>query len=116
MPVHDKLKKLRKGLNLSQQQLAEKLHISQNAYSAIETGKTKIDENRIHQLANILKIPFIELIAGQEATNKLESTSNVNTQPTFCSSEMKICLLETELDIKNFQLKVFYKRLSKRKL
>ena len=38
---HNKIKELRKKNNLTQEQMAEALHISQNAYSLIETGKTR---------------------------------------------------------------------------
>ena len=63
MPIHEKLRHLRVTKNLSQQLIADKLYISQNAYSLIESGKTKIDEQRMLQLAKILDIHPFELLA-----------------------------------------------------
>lgn len=62
MPIHEKLRKLRQNKHLSQQDIANKLHISQNSYSLIESGRTKIDEQRILQLAKILGVTSTELL------------------------------------------------------
>ena len=61
MAIHQKLKQLRLQKNLSQTDVAEALHISQNAYSLIETGRTKLDEQRINELAVLLQVHPIDL-------------------------------------------------------
>lgn len=59
---HNKIKELRKKYNLSQEQMAEALHISQNAYSLIETGKTRlVDEERINIITQQLGVSALEL-------------------------------------------------------
>ncbi|NVM63938.1 transcriptional regulator with XRE-family HTH domain [Mucilaginibacter sp. SG538B] len=52
----------REGLNYTQEYLAAKLGISQNAYSKIELGYTKITVERLFQIAAILEIEVAELI------------------------------------------------------
>ena len=52
----------REGLNYTQEYLAAKLGISQNAYSKIELGYTKITVQRLFQIAAILEIEVVELI------------------------------------------------------
>jgi transcriptional regulator with XRE-family HTH domain len=52
----------REGLNYTQEYLAAKLGISQNAYSKIELGYTKITVERLFQIASILEIEVAELI------------------------------------------------------
>jgi len=51
-----KIKKLRELKNIGQQYMAEKLHISQSSYSDIENGKSKVSEERLEQIAQILEI------------------------------------------------------------
>jgi transcriptional regulator with XRE-family HTH domain len=48
--------------NYTQEYLAVKLSISQNAYSKIELGYTKITVERLFQIAAILEIDVAELI------------------------------------------------------
>ena len=48
--------------NYTQEYLAAKLNISQNAYSKIELGYTKITVERLFQIAAILEFEVSELI------------------------------------------------------
>ncbi|AMR30661.1 transcriptional regulator [Mucilaginibacter sp. PAMC 26640] len=52
----------REELNYTQEYLAAKLNISQNAYSKIELGYTKITLERLFQIAEVLDADLIELI------------------------------------------------------
>ena len=62
------IKQLRLQNNITQNQMAEFLHISQNAYCLIESGKTRlIDLERIEIMANNFKMcrqDFIGKITG----------------------------------------------------
>ena len=48
--------------NYTQEYLAAKLEISQNAYSKIELGYTKITVERLFQIAEVLGFPVADLI------------------------------------------------------
>lgn len=48
--------------NYTQEYLAAKLKISQNAYSKIELGYTKITLERLFQIAEVLEFSVVELI------------------------------------------------------
>jgi len=48
--------------NYTQEYLAAKLDISQNAYSKIELGYTKITVERLFQIADVLEFDVAELI------------------------------------------------------
>jgi len=52
----------REQKNYTQEYLALKLNISQNAYSKIELGYTKITVERLFQIAGILELNIMELI------------------------------------------------------
>jgi len=120
MSIHLNLKKAREQRNLSQRCVADKLHISQNAYSAIETGKTKMDIKRMFQLVEILGVAFTELVIDSGASSSLinkernKEVSYTHANPAqIINSEniMLIELLRKELDLKNEQISMLHKLL-----
>ena len=56
MEIGQKIKKIRELRNYTQEYMAECLGISQVSYSHIESGQTKLDIQRMEQIANILEI------------------------------------------------------------
>mgnify|MGYP003952540319 CR=1 FL=1 len=62
MNVPERLRQLRKKKGLTQQEIAEQLHMSQNAYSLLESGKTKLDIQRLHLLAQFYKLSIYYII------------------------------------------------------
>lgn len=56
------IRKKREYRNYTQEYLAFKLNISQNAYSKIELGYTKITLERLFQIAEVLEFNVAELI------------------------------------------------------
>jgi transcriptional regulator with XRE-family HTH domain len=56
------IRRTREQLNYTQEYLAAKLNISQNAYSKIELGYTKITVERLFQVAAILDVDIYTLI------------------------------------------------------
>ena len=61
------IRKRREFRNYTQEYLALKLNISQNAYSKIELGYTKITLERLFQIADILEFEVIDLIQPDRA-------------------------------------------------
>jgi transcriptional regulator with XRE-family HTH domain len=61
-----KLRLLREFRNYSQEYIAEKLGITQHAYSRIENNLTKLTAERLERLAAILNIPLLELLSDKE--------------------------------------------------
>ncbi len=57
-----KIKALRKKYNYSQEEVAEVLNMSQNTYSEFESGKTKLDIERLSQIAALYNISVSELL------------------------------------------------------
>lgn len=56
------IRKVREYRNYTQDYLAAKLEISQNAYSKIELGYSKITLDRLFHIALILEVEVIELL------------------------------------------------------
>jgi transcriptional regulator with XRE-family HTH domain len=67
------IRKIRELRNYTQDYLAVKLHISQNAYSKIELGYSSITLTRLIQIAEILEVDLVDLINtdGDDLMNKL---------------------------------------------
>jgi transcriptional regulator with XRE-family HTH domain len=53
MNLGKSIKKIRTIKGMTQADVAEKLHITAEAYSKIENGKTKLDTSRLEELAKI---------------------------------------------------------------
>lgn len=62
--------------NYTQEYLALKLNISQNAYSKIELGYTKITVERLFQIADILEFDVAELLGIEEDVKKLQAVAS----------------------------------------
>lgn len=56
------IRKVREYRNYTQDYLAAKLEISQNAYSKIELGYSKITLDRLFHIAIILEVAVMELL------------------------------------------------------
>ncbi len=77
MKIGDKIRKIREIKGLEQKEMAEKLNILPQVYSNLERNKTKMDEDRLEQIAKILGIS-VETIREFD-TNKLF----INSTPIF---------------------------------
>ncbi len=108
-----KLRVLREFRNYSQEYIAEKLGITQNAYSRIENNQTKMTAERLGRLAVILNIPPMELLSDKEPVlhfsdppsaapgdahwkEMIENTRQLYGQ-VICSKDEKIAFLESEI-------------------
>lgn len=60
------IRKKRESKNYTQEYLAYKINISQNAYSKIELGYTKITVERLFQIAEVLEISAVELLESDK--------------------------------------------------
>jgi transcriptional regulator with XRE-family HTH domain len=111
-----KLRLLREFRNYSQEYIAEKLGITQNAYSRIENNQTKITAERLGRLATILNIPPLELLSDKEPVIHFSDPSHNNQAPAkedhwkemiestrqlygqvICSKDERIAFLENEI-------------------
>lgn len=59
------IRKIREHRNYTQEYLAAKLKISQNAYSKIELGYTKITVERLFHIADILETDPVDILNSE---------------------------------------------------
>jgi transcriptional regulator with XRE-family HTH domain len=118
MAIHQNLKRIREQKNIPQQDIADRLHITQTAYSLIERGKTKIDTARVYQLAQILNIPYTDLMTDSDIcftfNYKAENSNAAHIQTTDSETAVLIKLLKSELSIKNEQISLLHKLLEQK--
>ena len=68
--VAEKIKRLRKSKGFSQDDMAEKMHISQSAYARIENGESHSWAAHIEKLSDILEVKPEDFLTDE--TNNLE--------------------------------------------
>lgn len=64
-----RIKRLREFRNFTRQYLADMLEISQNAYSKIENGSTKLTIERLEQIAQLLDVPVDTVLSEKSVFN-----------------------------------------------
>jgi transcriptional regulator with XRE-family HTH domain len=78
--ITQKIRRLRELRNYRQEYMAEQLGISQNAYSRLENGETKLDVERLRKIAEVLEV------GGRTSSIRRRSFSTRTTSrvPTAC--------------------------------
>jgi transcriptional regulator with XRE-family HTH domain len=82
------IRKLRVSRKISQSTVAKQLGISQNAYSRIERGLTRISTERLHQLADIFGTSVHDLLAERERS--MTAPTHVAAQNTKSRDDLWI--------------------------
>lgn len=78
------IKRLREGKGLTQSDLAQKLNVSSKTISKWETGKGYPDITLISPLAETLGVSVIELLSGNDITNRNRSFNMLRAKIYVC--------------------------------
>ena len=73
--IGDNIKKIRKNKGMTQDQLAEQLHVTHQAISNWETGKTQPDVEMLTRMAEIFGATMEEIIYGEKKQGALANVS-----------------------------------------
>lgn len=95
MAISENVKKQRKKAHLSQQDLADKLHISRQSISKWENGTQTPDIEKIKKLSEIYNISIDELVTG---TSPIEHTSK-NDESIILFIITGVCSLLPVIDL-----------------
>lgn len=112
LETHLKIAYIRKERKLSQTEIAEVLGISQNAYSRIERGETKLTVDRIKTIAKTLNISYHDLLSGAESY----IDDNKNQQIDILKERIRLLPLECAKKIKELSKKNTEKRIEEKKM
>lgn len=111
-----KLKFLRFQINASQQDIAKKLEISQQAYSYLENGKTQFTELLLEKICTIFDVSFHEFISiRSQSINDVQIPKTKDGQLDIYATQVIIAnlkkqLIEKELRIVQLELQLKTKR------
>lgn len=75
--IGNKLRNMRKWKNISQEEVADYLNISQSAYSRIEKGETGSWLNSIDRICDFFEIKPEELLKCEEVSEKFKSSNEL---------------------------------------
>ena len=75
------IKKARLHRNYSQDYLAGKLHISQNAYSKVELGQTRVTLERLSIIAEVLEVKVTSLIGSDDVQADIIAVNRLTIVP-----------------------------------
>ena len=70
----------RKALNMTQNDLAEKMYVTNKTVSRWENGNYMPDLSSIILLSDVLKVSTYELLLGEDLNNNQEETNNIETE------------------------------------
>lgn len=74
--IHSKIKRLREKSGLTQQEVADKLNMHLKTWQKIENGITKLDIDRLQQIAEVLETTVEDLINVEEGVYISEIKDN----------------------------------------
>jgi transcriptional regulator with XRE-family HTH domain len=110
--IGEKIRKIRNVKGYNQEYMAQRLSISQRAYSKLERGEIKIDWDRINDIAEVLEVDPITLVNGEDVItfNNCHQSGKQNTINNYFSDEMKktydILIAEKDKIIKMLEEKI----------
>ena len=116
--IGNKIKNIRELKNLTQEYIAERLDISQAAYSRLESGETKISKEKLIQIAEALEVTpeDIKAFDSQKYFNSVNNVEgdysgiyigNADTEIIQKLYEDKIALMEELMKQKDKELEKY---------
>ncbi|WP_264553265.1 helix-turn-helix domain-containing protein [Flavobacterium sp. N2038] len=112
--VGNNLKILRKSKNMSQEEVADRLNISQSAYARMERGESSSWASHFNKICQVFEITPEELVKKELGDAVFESLMNTELQTEIAMlSVYRKIIRQYELQIED--LKIIIRNLNKRK-
>ena len=112
----DKIKILRQSKFYSQQYMADKLNMSQKAYSSLENGKTQMSVNRLLEIIKFLDVNLLDIMGNRNdvlrSNNELEKYFIMKNKIEILTGDKTH--LEQIIELKNKEIE-FLKKLVEQK-
>lgn len=78
--ITEKIRILREQKKLRHEDMADRLGISQSAYSRLEKGDAKLDVERLQKIAEVLEVPLEDLINSEPVVFHVQNNSGGTQQ------------------------------------
>jgi len=118
MQLYEKIRQMRMLKGWSQEDMADKLHMSVNGYANIERGETNVRASRLEQIAQLFGMDLMELFSfGERNTifsigdNNTHHTQNILCSQDAVAFELQKCQLllqQKELELGHQKKEIAY--------
>lgn len=114
LALGENIRKIRQHLGFSQEFVSDRLGISQSAYANIETGKTKVNIERLIQLAKIFEVNYSTIIEGDKiSVKRIKHQESGELEEILDSYKKQIAILEENIKDKNYIIDLLKKQAEK---
>lgn len=103
MTPHEKLRKIRKEKQYSQEEFAHKLEMSLNGYAKIERGETRLYSQKLQQIVGILDIDLPELLDDNDLKTNIDCDLNDHASNIINASTEIVIELQKALLVNKHQ-------------
>jgi len=108
MSINEKIRRIREAKDLTQEQMAEKLGISQSAYGDIERGDNDPKLSKLQKIADIFEMQLSELVDlsekgtlninfNKQGKNKIHITSSL-TEKEMALKDKELAMQAREIE------------------
>lgn len=95
MKVNEKIRMVRESKSWSQEQMAEKLHMSTNGYAKIERGETRLNLPKMEKIAELFDMNLLELLSvSDKSVICLVSENSTHSSNYYGASQELVAELE----------------------
>lgn len=105
MDMHEKIRMMREIKQFSQEDMAEKMHMSLSGYAKIERGETKLHLDKLQRIAQIFDMDIVELISSNEKGLFFFMSGNSDCTSTYYNGNESLTIenekLKLEISHKN---------------
>jgi transcriptional regulator with XRE-family HTH domain len=102
MKVCEKIKRLRQEKGWSQEEIANKLNISTNAYGCLERGDTDVNLSRLEEISAVFEIDIVDFFEKKTGVFNLGGTQN--NQQNWCNAYQSLDYLQIKTELEKQQL------------
>ena len=104
MGMHDKIRMMRELRQLSQEDMAEKMNMSPSGYAKIERGETRLQYDKLVQIAQIFNVSLSDLVDNDKGVIFFMNKNGNNTSANYYSGDHSIMF-----EIKKIKLQLIHK-------
>ena len=104
MGMHDKIRMMREFRQLSQEDMAEKMNMSPSGYAQIERGETRLQYDKLVQIAQIFNMNLSELVDENRGIIFLLNENGNNTSTNYYGNNDSLII-----EIEKLKLQLIHK-------
>lgn len=102
--MHDKIRMMRELRQLSQEDMAEKMNMSPSGYAKIERGETRLQYDKLVQIAQIFNVSLSDLVDNDKGVIFFMNENGNNTSANYYSGDHSIMF-----EIEKLKLQLIHK-------